>query len=213
MKKREWELESSVLVRALLKKSWLIAAAAVLCALAVVLSMALMPPRYQVELVLRVDNCGTDTEITASDISASRSLVDSCISILSLRSFRERVQAEAALADMEMAEIQILGENMNGTEFLRVTVTAGDGVLAEEIARAVSTILPGQAESILAGARVRLVDAPGTAQPEPKRYVVNGVLGFALGAIVSGGAVTLWNLRRQGAAESLDSPEKASLMG
>ena len=90
-KNDEIEIDLSRLVGALLNKAWLIGLVAVVCAVVTFLGTFLfITPMYQSSAMFYVNNSSlslgeTSLSITSSDISASKSLVNTYIVILNTR--------------------------------------------------------------------------------------------------------------------------------
>ncbi len=185
----DWYVPSGALGRAVLRRGWILALAAVACATLSLVVTLLLPPRYDAELFFYTDNSGDGGHISSSDISASRSLVDSCRSVLEFPTFLDAVAKASGVAKFDLT-----GRAVNETEFLRVTVLAGSPEDAGKLADAVAEIFPKQANGILAGAAIRLVDerAPMLAPPF---YGLWAVLGGMMGLLVSAAVVAAQEIR------------------
>ncbi len=190
-KDSELEIDLRRLVGALLRKSWLIAGVAVLCAvLALVGTVLFVAPKYQSSVMFYVNNNSVslgdvDFKITSSDISASKSLVNTYIVILNTR--------ETLVDVIDYAEVDLTYERLKGmisaqavdaTEIFRVTVTSTDPVEAEAVAGAIGYILPKRINSVIQGTCALVVDrAVLPAEPCSPNYTKNTMIGFVLGLL------------------------------
>ena len=199
--KEKMELETAALLRALLRcRKWIALGAVLGAGLVLLVTVLFVGPVYQSDVTLRVTNrVQADGIITPEDVSASRDLVESCAVIVHTRAFLKEVAAAAGM-DSTARELgrMVAAEAVNGTEFLRVTVTSGSPEEAARIAEAIGGLLPDKAAQILAGAGAELVDtAVFSAEPCGPEYVGNGVIGLLLGLLVSCGGVVLLELWKQ----------------
>ena len=198
----EIEIDLKRLLDALMDKAWLIAIVSVLCAvLAFVGTFFLITPQYQSAAMFYVNNSdisvGSATlSLEASDISASRGLVDTYIVILKTR--------ETLLDVIDYAGLDLTYEQINGmvaaeavdeTEVFRVTITNPDPNQAEQIANAIAYILPKRIATIIEGTSAKVVDAAVVASsPSSPSYTRNTMLGFLIGAVLSAALVVLKEL-------------------
>lgn len=198
----ELEIDLQRLFNALLKRSWLIGIVAVASAILVLLgTIFFVTPTYQSAAMFYVNNTdisvgSTKVSLTASDISASRGLVDTYIVILNTR--------ETMLDVIDYAGVNLSYERIKGmisaaavdeTEVFRVTVTSPDPYQAEQIANAVAYILPKRISTIIDGSAAKVVDAAVAASsPSAPNYTKNTILGFLIGLVLSCGVVVVIEL-------------------
>lgn len=178
---------------AAMKKSWLIALVALLCAGAVFLyTFLLVTPQYEATVKFYVNNSsvsvgGTSISISSSDLTVSRNLVDSCIVILETRETLKNV-IDYAGVDMDYENLLevISAEAVDSTEIFRVTVTLPDPQNAEKIANAVAFILPKRIATVMEGTAAKVVEAAivPTDCSAPS-YVNNTIMGALLGLILA----------------------------
>lgn len=196
-KNDEIRLDLKRLAGAVWSKKWRIAIAAVLCAALALAGTALfVTPVYQACATFYVSNVDSDSGksgISASDITASRNLVDSCIVILKTRESLSAV-IEYAGADLTASQLEdmISADSIDETEIFRVVVSSPDPEEAEKLAKAISEVLPQRLAGIIEGAcakTVEVTDAPD--RPSAPNYTGCTVLGFLLGLILSVGTVVL----------------------
>ena len=176
--KEKMELETAALLRALLRcRKWIALGAVLGAGLVLLVTVLFVGPVYQSDVTLRVTNrVQADGIITPEDVSASRDLVESCAVIVHTRAFLKEVAAAAGM-DSTARELgrMVAAEAVNGTEFLRVTVTSGSPEEAARIAEAIGGLLPGKAAQILAGAGAELVDIIVTISPVDEDFKQGGL--------------------------------------
>ena len=191
MKNDEIEIDLSRLFGALVKRAWLIAIVAVLCAvLTLVGTVLFVAPTYQSSTMFYVNNNSLslgdmNMSITTGDISASKSLVKTYIVILTARETLNDV-IDYAGVDRSYSEVKrmIQAGSVDSTEIFRVTVTSEDPVEAEQIADAIAYILPKRIAKIIQGTTATVVDSAilpmGSSAPN---YTKNTMIGFVVGLV------------------------------
>lgn len=193
----EIEIDLQRLLGAVLNKAWLIGLAAVLCAVLAFLGTFLfITPKYQSSVMLYVNNSLSSDiieSITSSDISASRGLVKSYLVILNTR---ETLNAVIDYAGVDRTYGQVKGmisaAAVDNTEIFRVVVTSPDPKEAEQIADAISYILPKQISNIIEGTSTKIVDtAIMPTSPSSPNYTKNTMLGFIVGMLFVAAIIVL----------------------
>ena len=197
----EIEIDLSRLFSALLKKAWLIGAVSVLCAVVtLVYTVTFVPPKYQSGAKFYVNNSsldvGIDSIISASDLSASKELVQSYIVILNTRETLDAV-IDYAGVNRSYGEVKsmISATSVADTEIFQVVVTCEDPVEAEQIADAIAYVLPKRISSIIDGTSAKVVESAvlptGASSPN---YTKNTMLGFVLGLVIMAAIVVVLEL-------------------
>ncbi|MBO5128828.1 MAG: polysaccharide biosynthesis tyrosine autokinase [Oscillospiraceae bacterium] len=188
-KNEEIEVDLQRLLGALMKKAWLIGIVSVVCAVAVFLgTVFFVAPQYESTAMFYVNNNSlslgeTSLSITSSDISASKSLVNTYIVILNTRESLTDV-IDYAGVDRTYAQLKgmISAEAVDSTQVFRVVVTSEDPVEAEKIADAIAYVLPKRISSIIEGTSAKVVDsAVLPASPSSPSYTKNAMIGLVLG--------------------------------
>lgn len=201
-KREEIEIDFQSIVGAVWKKNWIISLVSVLCAtLSLLASLFLISPKYQSAAMFYVNNNSfsvgeTALNITSSDITASKNLVNSYIVILKSRTCLIDVIDYASVNRTyeELAEM-ITAESVDDTEIFEVIVESTNPQEAEKIANAIAYILPKRISSIIEGTSAKIVDSAVVAsKPSSPSYVKNTLLGFVLGIIMSVGVVAFREL-------------------
>ena len=189
----EIEVDLQRLFGALVKKSWLVGVVAVLFAVAFFLgTVFFVTPKYQSTAMFYVNNNSlslgeTSFSITSSDISASKSLVNTYIVILNTRESLVDV-IDYAGVNRTYSEVKrmVTAEAVDSTQVFRVVVTSENPAEAEQIADAIAYVLPKRISSIIEGTSAKVVDsAVMPVRPSSPSYTRNAVIGLALGLALS----------------------------
>lgn len=185
----EMEIDIQKLLGAIWNKIWLVILSAVVgAAAAFAITFFLITPQYEASAMFYVNNNSLSVgeasfSITSSDISASKSLVDSYIVILKTRTSLESV-IDYAGVDLTYDEVSdmITASAVNSTEIFEVVVTHPNPETAEAIADAIAYILPKRISSIIEGTSAKVVDpAVMPVKPSSPSYLINTMIGFVLG--------------------------------
>ena len=195
----EIEIDLGRVFRAVIKRAWLVAVTAVLCA---VLTFAgtffFITPEYQSSAMFYVNNSNlslgsSSLSITSGDLSTSRHLVDSYIVILNTReTMVDVLDYCSAPYSYRQLRNMISASAINGTEIFKVTVTSTDPEEAERIASAIAYILPKRIATIIDGTSARVADAAIVpSSPSSPLYANNTIIGFLLGAIIAAAIIAL----------------------
>ena len=181
------------IARTLLHRLWIIILVAVLAATAgFSYSAFVMQPSYGAQVLLYVNNSSinfgnTSFDISASDIQASLSLVNTYSVLLKNRTTLERVKENAGV-DYTVAQLasMIQTGSVNETEVMKVVVTCGNPHEAAKIANSIAEVLPVRVSEIIDGASMVVVDraVPVTEKvgPSISRYTF---LGLIIGALIT----------------------------
>jgi len=181
------------IVKSLWRRAWLIGLCGLLvAALGFALSAFLIKPKYSSSVELYVNNKtvslggNSDVSISASDLTASQSLVRTYGVILCSRSTLEQVIEKAGL-DCTWKDLskQIEYAPSNDTEVMRVTVTTYDPYESSDIANTIAEVLPDRISDIIDGATMKLVNS---AVPELEKVspsiTMYTVIGMMLGILL-----------------------------
>ena len=203
---REQELEIDVLelARALWKKAWAILLVAVIVAGSVLAcTVVFIKPKYTAQTLLYVNSSNISlgsakVSISASELSAAQSLVDTYIVILKTRTTLNDVIAQSGVPYTYEEIIEndmIQAEAVNSTEVFAIKVTSTDPKEAETLANTIGAVLPNKIASIVEGSSARIVDyavVPSRkSSPSLTKYTM---LGFVLGAFLAAAAVVVEKL-------------------
>ncbi len=187
------------LLGAVLNKAWLVALVAILCAVVTFAStLYFVTPKYSASSMFYVNNSNisignTSLNITPSDISASKDLVNSYIVILMTR---ETLRDVVDYADVDLSYAQVASMisamPVNNTEVFRIVVTSADPELSMKVAHAIEEILPNRIKKIVEGTSAKVVDtAVLPSSPSSPNYVNNTIIGFLIGLLVSVAIIVL----------------------
>lgn len=183
------EIDILKLLGAIWHRAWIVVVAAVVCgAAAFSYATFFVTPTYQSSAMLYVNNGSLSlggANISLSDLSASKSLVDTYLVLLRTRLTLDEVIKRADL-DMNYETLRgmITAASVNETEIFSVTVTDSDPVRATLIANTIAEILPERVELIMNQSSMKLVDyavvPAARSSPNVTRYTA---LGLVLGAV------------------------------
>ena len=203
---REQELEIDVLelARALWKKAWAILLVAVIVAGSVLAcTVVFIKPKYTAQTLLYVNSSNISlgsakVSISASELSAAQSLVDTYIVILKTRTTLNDVIAQSGVPYTYEEIIEnnmIQAEAVNSTEVFAIEVTSTDPKEAETLANTIGAVLPNKIASIVEGSSARIVDyAVVPSKKSSPNLTKNTLIGFVLGAFLAAAAVVVEKL-------------------
>ncbi len=198
--REEFEIDIMHLVSVLWKKAWIIIIAMALVG-AMFFSYAyfFITPQYQASALMYVNNStvsigGTSLTVSAGQITAARTLLDTYLVILKTRSTFERVVEKANIEGLTVGQLMgcVSASSVNETEVFRITVTHSDPEKAMIIANTIMEVLPDRLEDIVAGSHVSVIDTaikPGArSSPDYTRYAMLGVM---LGLVASAAIIII----------------------
>ena len=161
---KEFVVDIPHILQALLKFAWVIVIVGIAAGLVTfVYNSKLVAPKYSSGVMLYVNNkslsVGGEFSISAADLSASQSLIDTYIGILNTRTTMEEV-IELAQVSYTAAELRgmVSASKLTGTELFTVTVTSTNPYEAAFIANCIAQVLPHRIEDIVDGSSMRVVD-------------------------------------------------------
>ncbi|MBR5315432.1 MAG: polysaccharide biosynthesis tyrosine autokinase [Firmicutes bacterium] len=198
----EFEIDLQRLFTALMRKLWVIVAASLIAGLlSFGYTSLFVTPMYKSAAMFYVNNGSLSMgnisyNISSSDLVTSRGLVDSYMVILKTRETLEDV-ADYAEVNRSFAQLSgmVSAEAVNETEIFKVTVTSPDPKEAEQIADAISYILPKRISSIVEGTSAQIVDhAVLPTQKSSPNTMKNTMLGLILGFMASVGLICLYEI-------------------
>lgn len=179
------------LVRAVIKKLWLIILVAALFGTAAYCgTKKLVTPTYRTGFTAYVNNRnqsdGTSTTVSSSDLSASRYLVQTYGEILKSRTVlaaaSEKIGSYYSYGQLAQ---MITVATVDNTEILSVQIEMTDPQQALEVAQAIADVAPEQVATIVEGSSMHIIDAPiypgGIYSPNYKK---NAFLGAFVGGML-----------------------------
>ncbi len=174
--------------KALFKRAWLIGMVAVLSgALLLSIAVFLKSPTYAANVQLYVNNNESNSIISASQVAAAQALADTYLVVLESRSVLAEVQQQTRLPyTYNELKQMVVGEAINGTEVIQVTVTCGNYMHAAQIANAIADVMPNKISAVIQGSSVRVIDyAVEDPNPVGPSYGAWLVVGVAAGMLLS----------------------------
>lgn len=210
------------LLKAVLKRWWVVAWVTVLCALAAFAGTKLLvTPTYRSSFTAYVNNRAESeseqTVLSNADLSAARSLTYTYAQIMRSRTVLETAAEQSSLpytyADLaDMVSTSIL----SNTEIIQVYVTSPNPSVSKALAEAIAEVSQEQIASIVDGSSMRIIDEPqmptGIYAPN---YMKNAVIGAALGFLLAVAFIVLREILddRVKDEESLESRFGISILG
>lgn len=201
-KNEEVEIDLLHLLKLLWRKAWIIVIAMILIgAILFTYSMVFITPRYTSTAMMYVNNSslslgGASFTISASELSAAKSLLDVYVIILKTRITLERVIEEADLDyTYETLNSMVSASSVNGTEVFKISVTSSDPEEAELIADTIVHILPDRIADVVDGSSVRLVERAVCPSSKSAPNCTNyAIIGMIIGLILSIGLIIIFDL-------------------
>lgn len=139
---------------------------------------------------------GSKVSISASELTAAKSLVDTYIVILNTRTTLEEV-IERSGVNYTYGELKkmVSAASVNGTEIFYIDVTSPDPVEAKVLANTIAQVLPDKISSVVDGSSVRIVDYAVTPDKRSSpSYGKNAILGALVGVFLAAGVIILRDL-------------------
>ena len=204
-KQEEQEIDLLKLLKVLLSRIWIIAAAAIVGGVAFLLfTFFFITPKYQSSALLYVNNNSlnlgsTKLNISSGDITASSSLIDTYAVILKSRTTLEQAIREGALPySYEQLTKMVSGSAEGKTPVFKITVTDTNPEMAAHICNTIVEIMVDEnsgISGIVEGSSVRVIDyaVVATKKSSPSNSK-NAVIGMLLGFVVACGVIILMSL-------------------
>jgi capsular polysaccharide biosynthesis protein len=151
-----------------------------------------MTPLYKATIKLYANNSTQESAImSSSDVAASKSLVDTYITIIRSEAVLDEViTATRCSYSTEWLDSSISAGSLNSTEVFSVTVTDPDPIMAAELANAIADIAPAHLEKIVDRSSVKVVDrAKVPLAPSSPDYKKNTAIGILAGAFLAIAAI------------------------
>lgn len=162
---------------------------------------AFITPLYDSKAYLYVNSTnlslgGTKVSISASELSAAKSLVDTYVVILQTRTTLEEVITRSGVNyTYEQLKKMVSAASVNGTEIFYVNVTSSSPAEAELLANTIALVLPDKISAIVDGSSVRIVDyAVEPVKQTSPNSKKNAVIGALLGMMLVAGIVIVADL-------------------
>lgn len=191
-KNEVYEIDLLKLLKALWSRIFIIIAVTVIGgAISFGYTKYFVTPMYDANIMVYVNNSSLSIgdvgfNISSSDISASKSLVDTYIVILKSRNTLTDVISEGNFNySYDELSSMISASSVNNTEVFKVIVTSADPNESKKIANVIADVLPDKVASIVDGSSVRIVDyAVEPSHRSSPSYTKNIAIGMILGFIL-----------------------------
>jgi len=188
MNNTEFTVDIKTLLRILRKYAAVIAAVTVFAAIAAfIASEFVLPKRYSAVAKFYIENSRVQSEMVhVQDITAARNMVNTCAELFTTRSITAQLKEEAGVDYTvdELMDMVRMGTS-NNTEFLRITITAGNPRMAEYLLEHFVVICERRFNSVVVSGSISLVDEPYSTGrpifPNTQLFIIAGFFaGFLL---------------------------------
>lgn len=194
-----YEIDLLRLAQALWKRLWLVVLVTLICgALAFSYTYFLVTPLYKATAMMYVNNSAISVgsakvSISAGDLAASQSLVDTYTVILKTRgTLNEVISRTGVPYSYQQLSRMVEAGAVNSTEGFSIDVTSADPQEAERIANTIAEILPDRIAEIVDGSSVKVVDyAIVPSEISSPSYTRNTALGMLLGLVLIAAIICL----------------------
>ena len=189
------EFDIIQMLTAVLHRWWIILIASFVCAGAMFgYTKFLVTPMYTSNILMYVNNSSSVSigsqsfGLSASDLSAAKTLVDTYCIILDSRLTLEEVLKEGNL-DMSYDQLRnsISAQAVNETEVFSVKVTDSDPQRACLIANTIAKVLPEKIPNVVEGSSVKTVDYAVVGVKVSPSVIKDTVIGAVVGIVLAVG--------------------------
>lgn len=150
-------------------------------------------PMYQAKVNFVLVNSDSQGYLADADMTVSRSLVDTCVTIIESDICLEKVieSGNFHYSTDELRE-KITAQQVDDTEVFTVGVTDPNPKMAARIANTIAEIAPGEVENIIVGSSVKVIDfakepeAPVSSQNVWKDAVLGALVATVLVVVIPG---------------------------
>lgn len=184
----EQQIDLLELLMIYLRKWWLIVLCGILTAgITLLYTYFCITPLYRAGVSIYVNNMRSGEyieNVTSSDLSTSKMLVNTYVNIISSNTVLEKVIADAGL-DYTPDQLRgmLSASQVDETEIFRVYITHPDPNEAARIANAVADIAPAEIEEFVEGSSCKIIDYAQVPQSRVSpSYSRNTLLGGVVGA-------------------------------
>lgn len=193
------EIDLRELLKALLKRAWLILLCAVIVGAAVfAYTFNFVAPTYQASVTIYVNNNSNkdSAHINSSDLAVALRLVETYVNIIQSNTVLEKVISETGLA-LSAGQIRgmLSAKAVGETEMFRVTITSTNPQMSADIANAIASVAPAEIANIIEGSTAKIIDhAKVPTAPSAPNYSTNTLVGGAVGAVLAAVLVIIMHL-------------------
>ena len=190
---KETTISFGDLLKVFVRRWWLIAISSLIgAAVGFILVFVLTEQTWKSTAMMYVNNNslsvgGTKVNLSMSDISANRSLVDSYSVIIKSRMTIEAVIDQAnTQEDYDYDKLYKLIDvgSVNNTEIFYITVTCPNEEDAINITNTFTSVFPTQVKDIIEGSSAKVVDSAVIAEPVSRGFAKSALIGFFVGFVV-----------------------------
>ena len=186
------EIDLKKMLKALLKRAWIIVLCAVLIGVGTLVYTAnFVTPMYTASVTMYVNNNNNTTGypgvVSSSNLAVALQLVKTYVNIIQSDTVLDKVIEEAGV---QLTPGQIRGmmsaEAVNETEMFRVTINSPSAELSVAIADTIADVAPAEISAIIEGSSAKVVDyARVPNSPSSPNVMRNTILGTLVGALLA----------------------------
>lgn len=193
-----YEIDLLRLIKAMLKKWWLMVIPALILALGFgVYTSEFVTPKYSSTAIMYI-SASTSSTINLSELETARNLVDSYEYLI--KEIPQTLDEVADKADLDYTSSQLrsmisVSGGGSSTEFLEITVTSEDAEEACLIANTIMEVVPGRAAATNMDSTISAAGWASVATtPSSPNVSKNIIMGFLLGFVLGAAAIVMYEL-------------------
>ncbi len=193
-----YEVDLRHLLKVVLRKWWLIALSALICALGFgFYTSEFVTPKYTSTAIMHI-SASTSSTINLSELQTARTLVDSYEYLI--KGIPQTLNEVADKADLSYTPSQLrsmisVTSGGSGTEFLEITVTGEDAEEACLIANTIMEVVPGRAAAANMDSTISAAGWASVAKvPSSPNVTKSTAMGFLLGFVLSAVIIVMCEL-------------------
>ena len=193
------EIDIKGLVKDVLKRAWIIAVCAAVCAAATLIySVNFVEPTYKASVTLYVNNSeGASSSVSSSNLAVALQLAKTYVNIIQSDMVLDKVVEKAQLTSITSAEIRkmLSAEVVDDTEMFRVSIVSPNPKMSADIANAIASIAPNEIRQVIEGSSAKVVDyAKVPTSRHAPNYTANTILGALIGTLLSVAVIVVFLL-------------------
>lgn len=194
------EIDIKSLMKDVLKRAWIIAVCAAVCAAAtLVYSVNFVDPTYKASVTLYVNNNseGSSNSVSSSNLAVALQLAKSYVNIIKEDMILDKVIEKAQLTSVTAADIRkmLSTEIIDETEMFRVSIISPNPKMSADIANAIASVAPNEIHQVIEGSYAKVVSyAKVPTTRHAPNYTANTILGALIGVLLSVAVIVVFLL-------------------
>lgn len=193
-----YEIDLRRLLRVVLKRWWLVALSALICALGFgFYTSEFVTPKYTSTAIMHIST-STSSPVNLNELETARNLVDSYEYLIKgiPQTLSEVVdKADLSYTPSQLSSMVSVSSGGGGTEFLEITVTGEDAEEVCLIANTIMEVVPGRAAAANMDSTISAAGWASVAKvPSSPNVTKNIAVGFVLGFVFSVAIIVMCEL-------------------